>query len=177
MVTTLLFDSVPATFPSQYDLEESVKRLRAASRPWYSWEVLFKQSAVGVVSSTKVRLWRVRPLMHNGFAPQFVGRFVESHGTVTLVGRFTMHPWTKVAMSVSFALFLLWTLAPIIMSTANPRTTTPVVPAFGVEPLIFGSLLVLMLLAGKALSRGDVAWLSEVIQRALTPEGSNHTRR
>lgn len=109
--------------------------------------------------------------MHNAFAPQFVGRFAESHGTVALVGRFTQNPWIKIFMSVWLGLAVLWTLGAVIAAAAD-WNAYHLLPLGGVAMLVLG---ILMVLAGKALSRGDVAWLSDVIQRALGGETGSHT--
>jgi hypothetical protein len=83
-----IFPCIPASFKSDYTLEESVSNLRkATNRTVFS--NLFKQSAVGRVDKTKVRLQRVIPFFGNSFKPIFVGNFVERDSGVFLDGKWT----------------------------------------------------------------------------------------
>jgi hypothetical protein len=76
-----------------------------------------------MVTSSRVRLRRVRPFISNGFAPQFEGYFVASQGTVALVGCFTMSLWTKINLSIWFGIVLLATLVATIAAVAQPGAT------------------------------------------------------
>jgi hypothetical protein len=159
-VIKLLFGSIPARFDSRFGLGDSVESLRAASVPWHSLSALglFKQQAVGVVTSSRVRLRRVRPLTGGGL--QFAGHFVDSQGVVALVGRFTMPLWAKVFMSIWFGFLLLWTLVATFAVVVQPGMPV-LLPLAGVAVL---TLAVLLVSFG---SRGDVAWLSDLIRSAL----------
>src|ERR1700722_19610501 len=97
----LLYEAQPAEFRSAYGLEESVERLRAATKRSV-FSALAETTAVGKVSEQSVRLQRVIPMVGNSFKPFFLGRFEVSEGRVLLVGRFTMLPIVKVFMTFWF---------------------------------------------------------------------------
>ena len=103
----LLFGSTTVQFPSDFGLEDSVRRLRAVSRKWHSLDNLFTQTAAGFVTVERVRIRRVRPYFHNGFQPYFVGHFAKSGDKAILIGRFTMHWWAKGFMCVWLGFWFL----------------------------------------------------------------------
>jgi hypothetical protein len=160
---SLLFDSVSAEFPSSYSVSESVVRLGSVAAPWYTWAI-FAQQAVGTVTKDRVALVRVRPFIRNDFKPQFTGRFVESDGAVTLVGRFGMRFWTKAFMSFWLGFCLLWTIGTtvaVLSQSDSPRF----LPLAGLGLFAFG---IVLLAAAKSWGRADIDWLSDTIRRNLT---------
>jgi hypothetical protein len=158
----LLYESTPVEFPSAYGLEESVERLRAATKR-SAFSALSETAAVGKVSEKAVRLQRVIPMVGNSFKPFFLGQFQSSNGQVRLIGRFTMLPIVKVFMTFWFV-FVSLTSVGILFGA---RSTTPA-PAVLV-PLGMIAAGVAMLVFAKWLARNDVAWLSGVIEGALRP--------
>src|SRR5207253_733828 len=91
-----LYGSMPVEFGSQFDLEESVRRLRSATSRFYFSAFLIKQAAVGRVTARHVSLQRAIPFVSNSFKPFFRGSFQQAGSRVLLTGRFTLHPLVKV---------------------------------------------------------------------------------
>jgi hypothetical protein len=160
---SFLYGSTPVTFESRLSLPESVVRLQSATKRSVLG-ALASQEAVGKVSETEVLLQRVIPFVGNSFKPYFVGRFEQSERGVVLVGQFTMHWSVKVFNTVWFGFCLLWTiLATVGVATSNPKEWY--FPLFGIGMLVAGALLVQV---GKWFARNDAAWLSRVIEAALS---------
>jgi hypothetical protein len=159
-----LTGSEPVAFESAYGLEESIRRLRDATRRW----ALFSPTevAAGAVSSSRVSLQRVIPMVGNSFKPYFIGKFERRADKVALVGRFTMHPFVKVFMAIWMGFFVVGTLVGAIAAMQSHRAES--MPLAGLGMLLLGVLLVRF---GAWLSRNDPAWLSDVIRRALSPSG------
>lgn len=148
-------------FESAFDLDQSVERLKAATRR----RTLLGPSgeaAVGTVTKSKVSLQRVIPMLHNSFKPFFVGRFEQSGGKVQLTGRFTLHWFVKAFMGVWFGGVALFTVATVPGVAQSPGNA--VAPLAGILMASFGLGL---LRVGQWLSRNDRAWLSNVIRTAL----------
>jgi hypothetical protein len=160
----LLYESTPVEFSSAFGLEESVKRLRTATKRSV-FSALSETAAVGKVSEKSVRLQRVIPMIGNSFKPFFLGRFQSSEGKVLLVGRFTMLPIVKVFMTFWFGSLALVSLGLLFGS----NSTMPVPAVFG--PLVMVGGGVAMVAFGKWLARNDVAWLSKLIEGALKSPG------
>src|ERR1700722_17460635 len=97
----LLYGSVPAQWECAYRLEESVARLRAATRRSV-FSMLTEPAAVGKVTELRLSLQRVIHMVRNSFQPCLFGQFVTRDGRVFLTGRFTMHVMVKVFMSFWF---------------------------------------------------------------------------
>ena len=159
-IRQLLKGSESVAFESAYGLDESVRRLRDATRRW----ALFSPTevAAGTVRESRVALQRVIPMVGNSFKPLFMGKFEQRADKVVLVGRFTMHPFAKVFMAVWMSFVVIATLAGAIAATQSHRAAPMSLAGLGM--LLFGMLLVCF---GAWLSRNDPAWLSEVIRRAL----------
>src|SRR5579862_9715224 len=117
----LLYESTPAEFSCAYGLEESVERLRAATKRSV-FSALSETAAVGKVSEKSVRLQRVIPMVGNSFKPFFLGQFQISNGQVLLIGRFTMLPIVKVFMTFWFC-FVSLTSVGFLFGSSSP---TPV---------------------------------------------------
>ena len=160
-LTGLLFSLVPARFESAFPLEESVRRLRAATTQSLFGN-LTHQVARGTVGASKVSLQRSVPFVRNSFKPFFIGRF-EASSRVTLVGCFTMHPFAKVFMCFWLGFCLLWTaLAAVFALFRAPDAWY--FPLFGLAMFFAGLALIAV---SKWFARNDVRWLSSVIATAL----------
>jgi hypothetical protein len=155
-----LTGSEPVEFESAYRLDESVRRLRDATRRWALFSTT--EVAAGAVSSSRVSLQRVIPMVGNSFKPYFIGKFERRADKVVLVGRFTMHPFVKVFMAIWMGFVVFATLASGVAATQSHRAAP--MPLFGLGMLLCGVLLVRF---GAWLSRNDSAWLSDVIRRTL----------
>ena len=164
----LLYGATPADFESAFGLEESVRRLAAASKRSV-FRAFIHQAAVGCVSKDRVSLQRVIPFVGNSFKPFYIGEFREIGGRVVLSGRFTMLWWVKASMTYWFGFCLLWTalaILPLLVRDAHAWWF----PFAGLSMFSAGVAFVAFC---KWLSRNDVAWLSRVIQDALSKEPPN----
>jgi len=159
----LLYGSTPAEFVSAYGVSESVERLVAATKRSV-FSSLGETSAVGTVTESAVKLQRVIPMMSNSFKPFFVGRFEVRDGVTVLTGRFTMSLFVKIFMTIWFGMLFLIGGA-ITLSGIKRQGSAPSLVV--VQPLLMVGGGILVLAAGKWLSRNDVVWLSAVIGRAL----------
>ena len=168
----LLYETERRDFLSAFGLEESVQRLAAATeRPSYR---SVRETAIGKVSASRVRLHRYRPTLNNGLKPIFVGRFVEERRRVILRGKFSAAPFVKFFMTVWLAFAALWTLGAL-HSLLTGATRAWGFPLAGLALFAGGVALVWMC---KRMARHDVAWLCAVIAEALAcaPDPS-HARR
>jgi hypothetical protein len=148
-----LFRPLPAEFRSEYPLEESVERLRAAVKP----SIFPLHAAVGKVRQGRVSIWR--PFGFN----TFVGSFREKSGHVVLAGAFTFDLPSFLSRAIGiFGLGFFWFLAVLDAFPESERIVAIVALAFafGVECLDC--------LLGHWSSRTDVIWLSSLIRRALS---------
>ena len=164
----LLYGAVPADFESAFGLEESVKRLSAATQRSV-FGAFTHQAAVGRVSKDRVSLQRVIPFVGNSFKPFYIGKFRETNGRVVLTGRFTMLWLVKAFMTFWFGFCALWTavaVLPLLMRDANAWWF----PFAGAGMFAAGVAFVAFC---KRLSRNDIPWLSKVIQNALSSEPPN----
>ncbi len=161
----LLFGSSSAEFESAFPLQESIERLRAATKRTI-FGALSQESAVGKVTEERVSLFRVIPFWGNSFAPFFVGSFRQVGNRVLLTGRFTMHWLVKVFSAIWFGGILYWTITAFVIVS---REASPdwLFPLFGVGMLVAG---ILFLLLCKWFARNDPEWLSGVIRGALSKE-------
>ena len=159
----LVYGTEPKEFSSSFGIGESVERLCAATgRSVFS--SLTTEMAVGKVTQSGVSLQRVVPFVGNSFKPFFVGSFVSESGQVVLRGEFTMSRYCKVFMSIWFGFIGLWTvLALMPLLVQDPVTWW--FPFAGIAMFAAGVALVWF---GKWFARNDAAWLSGVIQEALS---------
>jgi Domain of unknown function (DUF4034) len=164
-IAAFLYDSKPGEFRSDFDLNESVSRLQAATRRPSPWQALVaEQAAVGTVTASKVRLQRVVPALRNSFKPFFVGRFEQRSDAVYLTGHFSMLWSVKLFMTCWLGAVLLISVPFLITAAAYPYAGA------WSRLLIPGLMLVggiAMVAFGKRQSRDDPAWLSAVITNAL----------
>jgi len=160
-IKELWVGSEPVEFVSAYDLAESVTRLKAATKQWSLFNVS-EQAAVGRVSETRVSLRRVIPMIGNSFKPVFTGRFGQAHGQVVLTGRFGLGWFVKLFMTYWFGFCVLFVV--LSLPAATQKSAAAFMPLAGVGMFALG-LGMTRLFAW--FSRGDSAWLSEVIRTAL----------
>ena len=153
--------SAPIEFESAFELNESVKRLKTATRRWM-FSSMGQPFAAGRVTASRVSLQRVIPMGGNSFKPFFVGRFEQRGDKVVLTGRFTMNWFVKIFMMVWFAFCVFFIVAGVAAAIHSPRSVP--MPLMGGLMLLFGLGLVRL---GGWFSRRDPAWLSEVICTAL----------
>jgi hypothetical protein len=160
--TYLFNESGPIEFVSSFSISDSVDRLRAATVPSVFLS-LGKQSAVGTVREHRVSLQRVIPFVGNSFKPFFRGRFEMKDGRVVLLGRFTTLWFVKpiaiiwLGMCAVFAMILL----------VNFVIRQGPFPLFNLAILLISITLIWF---SKWSCRNDIAWLSNVIERALSAD-------
>jgi hypothetical protein len=158
----LIYGSTSVEWESAYGLEESVSRLRAATKRSV-FSALAESAAVGTVTESRVKLQRVIPMVRNSFKPFLIGQFVKRGEHVFLVGRFTMLGFVKVFMTVWFGFLVAFGVAAPFAQTASKSATLALV--FGpITMCCFGVGLVWF---GKWLARNDAAWLADVVKRAI----------
>jgi len=138
-----------------------VARLKAATKSWSLFRVA-EQAAVGRVSETRVSLRRVIPMFGNSFKPVFTGRFGQANGQVVLTGRFGLSWFVKLFMAYWFGFCALFVL--VSLPAAAQGSAAAVTPLAGVGMFALG-LGMTRLFAW--FSRGDPAWLTQVIRTAL----------
>jgi hypothetical protein len=162
----LLFESTPAEFRSDYSIAESVQRLAAVTSRWGL--SLNQTQAVGKVSPDKVRLQRVIPMVRNSFKPFFTGHFETRDGRTVLTGHFAMLMAARIFMVVWLAMATLFTVAFLAGGLRSANATSAWSPVIAVLIPAGGIGLIVL---GKWFARNDVAWLSDVMTRALTTPG------
>ena len=161
-VLAFLYGDVPARFPSDFPMAESVARLRERTKRSV-FATLLQEAAAGPVTESRVRLNRVIPLFGNSFKPVFVGAFRQDLGRVVLEGRFTMFLFSKILMTIWLAFALVWTGVAVFAVTRSP-TLTLLFPLFGLCFVVAG---VAFLRFCWWLSRNDMPYLASVINTAL----------
>jgi hypothetical protein len=157
----LLYGSTHAEFKSEFGLQESVDRLRAATRRSV-FSALSEQVAVGSVKESKVRLQRVIPMIGNSFKPFFFGRFETRGADVYLSGKFTMLPFVKVFMTMWLGMALSIGIVALLATGTQGAAWPGAIGGLGVCGL--GIAFVWL---AKWFTRNDIAWLSRVIRDAL----------
>jgi len=158
----LIYGSISVEWESAYGLEESVSRLRAATKTSV-FSALAEPAAVGTVTESRVKLQRVIPMVRNSFKPFLVGQFVKRGEQVFLVGRFTMLGFVKVFMTFWFGFLVVFGVAAPFARTASKSTTL----AFIFGPITMCGFGVGLVWFGKWLARNDAAWLADVVKRAI----------
>jgi hypothetical protein len=164
-ILQLLYGSTPAEFKSSVGFEESITRLRAATKRSV-FSALTQEAAVGPVNETRVRLQHVIPMVGNSFKPFFFGHFEVRGGEVCLSGRFSMLPVVKIFMTLWLGFALFFSVLALL-GTLKGRCSG-FTPLAGIGMFCLG---VGFVWAARQFSRNDVAWLSNVISTALgTPK-------
>jgi hypothetical protein len=162
----LLFESTPAEFRSDYSLDESVQRLAAVTSRWGL--SLSQTQAVGKVSADKVRLQRVIPMVRNSFKPFFTGHFETRDGRTVLTGHFAIPTAARIFMVIWLAMATLFSVAFLAGDLRSANGTPASLPLFA---FLFPAAGIGLIVLGKWFARNDVAWLSDVMTRALTTPG------
>ncbi|MGO8792486.1 MAG: hypothetical protein ACLQVL_34575 [Terriglobia bacterium] len=161
----LLYGSTPAEFKSSVGLEESITRLRNATKRSV-FSALTQEAAVGPVKESRVRLQHVIPMVGNSLKPFFFGHFELRGGQVYLSGRFSMLPVVKVFMTFWLGFALVF--AAMALPGTLKGSSSGFLPLAGIGMFCLG---VGFVWAAKRFSSSDVAWLSSVISTALgTPK-------
>jgi hypothetical protein len=164
----LIYGSISVEWESAFGLEESVSRLRAATKRSV-FSALAEPAAVGTVTESRVKLQRVIPMFRNSFKPFLVGQFVKRGEHVFLVGRFTMDGFVKVFMTVWFGFLVVFGVAAPFAQTASRSGSF----AFVFAPIIMCGFGVGLVWFGKWLARNDAAWLADVVKRAIGASAGN----
>jgi hypothetical protein len=163
----LIYGGIPAEFESDFNVEESVKRLSAATKEFPIRNR--RQFAQGEVSKSFVELSRPYSLFplavdfRGGFEPHFKGEFFEVDGRARLSGRFTLGTFPKTFATVWFGGILLWEAVAIRPLLAGELRFWWF-PLAGLGLVAFGAAHVWL---GKRCSRSDILWLSNLIRDAL----------
>jgi hypothetical protein len=163
----LLYGAAPAEFDSDFGLEESVQRLRAATE-CSVFASLARQTAFGTVRDDRVSLYRSNALSYPATRHYFIGKFHRLGGRVVLSGQFTMRWWGKAICTFWLACGLLWTIFTIPTAVRDPDAWY--LPLFGIGIFAVGAGLIWV---GKWISRKDIPWLSVFIENALLKEPPN----
>ena len=159
----LLYGAIRADFESSFSIEESVRRLSAATERSLL-KAFTREAAVGHVSKDRVSIRRVIPFVGNSCKPFYIGEFREANGLTVLTGRFTMLGAVKACITVWFGFCLLWTVLSLaLLLMRHPNTWW--LPFIGVGMFASGVALVAFC---KRLARNDTPWLSKVIRDALS---------
>ncbi len=161
-----LYGSTPAEFTSAFGLQESVERLRAATKRTV-FSALAQPEAVGPVKENKVRLQRVIPMFHNSFKPFFFGRFEARSDGVFLTGKFSLLPLVKIFMTFWLGATIVFGILCAVSAESRNAGAWGALACFGMTG--FGVGLVAL---GKWLARNDSEWLSTVIRTALQAPSS-----
>lgn len=164
----VFYGTLPAEFESDFGLEESVKRLTAATERSV-FGLLKHEAAVGRVSRDRVSLQRVIPFIGNSFKPFYVGRFREINGRVVLAGEFTVLGWVKAFMTCWLGFCAFWTVMTAALAFTR-ESGAWWFPVAGAGNFAVGLGFVAF---SRWLARNDVPWLEKVIEDALSGCCSN----
>lgn len=168
-----IFRSEPAEFRSDYSIDKSVSRLRGHTRRTI-FSNLFRVTVVGKVQQDSVRLQRAIPFLGSIFKPFFFGKFINREGAVVLNGKFAIHFFEKLFMTVWIGFALAWTMFSCLLAIGwlfNPNRNVDDpsywFPFMGVAFVIVGRYFVKFCWW---LSSGDIKYLSRVIQDSLSSD-------
>ena len=150
------YDSTPVIFESAYGLDESVRRL-AAERNVSSTLTY----ADGKVTAQAVVLHREVPLAAPAVNPYFYGKFQIDGDKVQLIGSFSLHRLARVIIPIYIWFLIFWKIFSLIMIISTHQWWMPLF-GIGLFIIILGALLL-----AKWFTRGDIAWLTQVIEKAL----------
>ena len=163
----LLYESTAGEFRSAYGTEESVERLKAATKR-SAFAAIGEEAAVGKVTADQVRLQRVSPMVRNSFKPFFVGRFESRDGITLLTGQFGMSAFTKIFMTIWLGMVALLGVG-FLAGSLNAAASYP--RQIVIAPFLMLIAALGLVALGKWFARNDVAWLTGVIGRALEVPG------
>lgn len=153
-------------FESPGEVGQAIERLSRSSRTSViraATGELTTRTLVGNVSKDHVRLHAVTPFFGNIFKPIFYGQFQIEEGRTILTGRFEIGTVGRVVIFVflSFCLIVQVILLPLI----GTESGLGIVGIF--EPTLFMLGGILVVLAAKAYSKGQITWVTEKIETAL----------
>ncbi|MFZ0500499.1 MAG: hypothetical protein WAU49_09630 [Steroidobacteraceae bacterium] len=137
-------------------------RLKAATRRSV-FQAMARQAAVGKVSAQRVALQRAMPMFGNSFKPFFIGRFIEREGRVFLVGQFRVVLPVRIFMAFWFGVLALMALLSVTRAPSSHARWAGLLAAIGMATLGMA-----MVAFGKWLARNDPAWISAIIEGALS---------
>ena len=159
----LLFGFEPALFRMVSSPEEAVRRLSDRVKPTV-FHTFFTQALVGKVTMDGVHLCRHQPLWNKN-GPHFHGKFVIRNGVTHLEGEFSM-PWLiKVFFILWFTGLLGIGLFLIISFLRGQISEDPSKLILFIGALLgMGAGGTLILVVGNLFGRGDIIYISEVIQ-------------
>ena len=167
-ILDFLTASEPFAIESDFDVEESVKRLSASTkRPLFGYyRPVFVRSAVaGYVSAQNVSLWLERPFISNAFKPVFMGQFQLIGKRVILNGRITPGPFVYIFLALCLAISAIWTISALAELVNHPGDPANwFLPLFGPLPVCFGVGAAHL---GKWLFSADVPWILQAIETSL----------
>lgn len=162
------------SFPSDFDLEESVRRLQKAvvrksvldTLLWGDMDNYTKECVIGKVTETKVTIRWAKPLWRNFFAPCLAGCFEQEQitGKIVLKGTFSMIMGTKICLTA-------WLLF-YVFSAVNTLANQPVHLWHNKIPLLIYFLLSFCFGLGLAcfgswVARNEEGLISDFIRRTL----------
>ncbi len=152
-------------FESAKSLEDSIQSLSKITHTSY-WKVYLSGNIpdsfmMGVVSKDKVILCRVRPRISNSMTPHFYGKFKEIDNKIYLQGKFTMHTFIKIFLTVYISLVFIFSFFGLFI------LLDPSGRFFAV--LWLSGLLSILALLGiwKKYSYRNIEWISNEIKAAL----------
>ncbi|MBS0210999.1 MAG: hypothetical protein JSS27_18805 [Planctomycetes bacterium] len=164
----LVYESIPVAIQSDYSLDESVSRLRTATRPWTPFSFM-DSGAIGVVNENRVSLQRMVSFVNNGFKYHFYGKFLtRDDNRVVLKGRFTMSLFVKVFLTIWFGGVLLGTTGGFIAGITALSSGDRSGLAFLIGCPLFVAFACAFIHICKACSRGDIPWLTDLMTDTLT---------
>ena len=100
-VHTLLLSERSVQIRSPYSLVDAQNRLRPIVHRTVI-TTLLSRGLIGKIQERRVRLTIYRPLFANSFSPVFDASFEEADGATWLVGRFRLHRFVRVFLSIWF---------------------------------------------------------------------------
>lgn len=159
-------------FLSDFDLEESVRRLQEAVVQETFWGLLTMKikdnCPVGTVTKNKVILLWYRPFFYNSFAPRFVGRFTQDErGKVVLIGRFS--PQIRTIVLTPFIIFIaLFSLFPLLFAN-RPTLWHEMEPAL-LHLLGIVFFVIVLFFFGSWLARNEQNLISDFVRKTLLPQ-------
>lgn len=171
----LLLQKQPAAFRSNYDVQESVRRLTAVVGTW-PFLFPFRQSLVGKVRTQKVSLARFIPFTSNPFIPVFYGSFQVHDSVTVLEGYFAVPLYSRIYHSIWLGFCLIMAVIFPVAELIGPVSSSPPMPqwqarlCFGLAPTVIVLLFVLYVKLCKWFARNDISFVAERVQRVLQPE-------
>lgn len=171
----LLFEKQPASFSSNYDLQESVQRLSAVVSTW-PFLSPFRQALVGRVKEQQLSLARFIPFVGNPFISVFYGSFQVQDGVTVLTGYFAFPLSLRIYHSIWLGFCLIMAVVFPIAAIIGPVSSSPPMPQWqarlflGLAPAFMMLFAILYIKCSKWFARNDIPFITERIQRVLQSE-------